>query len=271
MNIIGHNAKLMYRRINQGYKKSHCNVWAWNHPSGKPNFGDALFLDIVRELAGEGAGMYGGERFFYPGGSVLHCANEGDVMWGVGLNNPSLHFLKKFPKDIIIAGVRGPITQAFVQHSLKRGCPPVIGDPAFLLPKLFSDYKVVSKYRVGYILHYKDNTIFSVGSDSILIDPLRDPRIVIPEILSCDFIVSSSLHGIIIAEMYGIPARWLRPASISEPPFKFYDYYLSTGRSPKPVSTVGEALLVGGERGGDYDFQEKLIDSFPFELFSDNA
>lgn len=270
MKILTDNSNIILQRLTKSYKSSGFKPWAWEHPTGKPNFGDALFLEIVHKLIGDENEVFDNEakRIFYPGGSVLHCANEGDIMWGVGLNNPRHHFFKLFPNDIRICGVRGPITQSFIQHSLKREQPPVIGDSAFLIPSLFPEYQRTNKYKMGFIPHYKDATNFKLDYESLLIDPLRKPKEVIHDILSCDFIVSSSLHGIIIAEMYGIPARWLKPERINEPPFKFYDYYLSTKRHPTPASTIEEAIKLGGEEHGNYEFSEKLLKTFPFEFYS---
>ena len=57
-------------------------------------------------------------------------------------------------------------------------------------------------------------------------------------ILDSSFVISSSLHGIIISEAYGIPARIIRPDDFFadkfwqyEPLFKYEDYYYGTGRS----------------------------------------
>ena len=52
---------------------------------------------------------------------------------------------------------------------------------------------------------------------------------------ACAYIVSSSLHGICVAEAYGIPAVWVRLAdNIVGGEFKFRDYYASTGRDMHP-------------------------------------
>ena len=51
---------------------------------------------------------------------------------------------------------------------------------------------------------------------------------VIDEILSCDFIISESLHGLIVAEAYCVPNKWVEFMEHDEKlTFKFYDFYES--------------------------------------------
>lgn len=62
------------------------------------------------------------------------------------------------------------------------------------------------------------------------------------EIVNSQFVISSSLHGVIIAEVYGIPAVLLVNKS-DEAWFKYDDYYLGTGREVYlTAQTVEEAL-----------------------------
>ena len=78
--------------------------------------------------------------------------------------------------------------------------------------------------------------------------------------------ISSSLHGIVVAEAYGIPARYLRVTE-NEYIIKYQDYYLGTNRTHfQFAASVEEALLLGGEEPGSCDL-EKLYDAFPFEYW----
>ena len=87
---------------------------------------------------------------------------------------------------------------------------------------------------------------------------------------SANLVVSSSLHGIILAEAYGIPAILLRNP-IDKSMFKYYDYYGSTRRNSFPiVDTLEEALNVTPsipENGIISELQEGLIKSFPNDLW----
>lgn len=70
----------------------------------------------------------------------------------------------------------------------------------------------------------------------------QNPTWMLEKILSCKLVLSSSLHGIVFAEAFGVPARWLElPGSKkSEKGFKYHDYY---------SGTRGRAVL-GDESGG---------------------
>ena len=59
-----------------------------------------------------------------------------------------------------------------------------------------------------------------------------DIESVICEILSCKYILSTSLHGIIVSHAYGIPALWMEKGYIDTDGFKFNDYFSSVGISP---------------------------------------
>ncbi len=52
---------------------------------------------------------------------------------------------------------------------------------------------------------------------------------VIRKILDSEFVISSSLHGLIIADAFGVPSRLLKITD-TEPLFKYRDYYEGTGR-----------------------------------------
>lgn len=270
MDCIKHNLRLLMSRAFPPDRKIDPVVWTWRHDSDKPNFGDELFLRIVEAILGrsvltEPDGNH--RRSFFPGGSILHRCTEGDVLWGVGINNPKFHFNKLFPSDVDIRGVRGPITASFIKHSLKREIPPVIGDPALLVSRLFPlEEQSVQHSEAGLVHHFNATNTDPQPEHILRINPLRNSSEVIRDITRCNFIVSSSLHGIIVAESYGIPARWLRSHNV--PDFKFYDYYLSTGRKPEPCDSLKDALAQGGQPGiTDFDY-EKLESSFPFDCFT---
>ena len=85
------------------------------------------------------------------------------------------------------------------------------------------------------------------------------------------------MHGIIVAESYGIPTVLLDDIP-GDDFFKYEDYYLSTGRSnflstgrsnfPR-AKTVEEGYIIAGEINPNLSImQKKLLDSFPVEYFS---
>jgi pyruvyltransferase len=134
-----------------------------------------------------------------------------------------------------VYAVRGPRTRAKL---LEQGidCPEIFGDPALLLPKFFNP-SVEKKFSVGIIPHYIDK------DHPWLVTYRNDPQVriidveggtyqFVEEVKSCEFIVSTSLHGLICSDAYGVPCQWIDLSNrLWGGSFKFIDYFESVGRS----------------------------------------
>jgi pyruvyltransferase len=163
-------------------------------------------------------------------GSILHRMAEGDIVWGSG----AIHDVPiNPPASVTFRAVRGPLTRSLIQADV----PEVYGDPAMLLPRIFAP-RSIKTFRVGIVPHLKEASVVRTTDPSIsMIDVLADWRSVVRRIIECEVILSSSLHGLIVAEAYGVPALWFSATDkVRGRGFKFRDYYLSTGReAPQPV------------------------------------
>jgi pyruvyltransferase len=160
-------------------------------------------------------------------GSLIHRIQAGDVVWGTGA-------IKGLPVEVPatarVLAVRGPLTRRL----LGAAAPEVYGDPALLLPRFYDEPQVVT-YEVGVVPHYLDKRYMRSPPDPAIltIDVQADWRIVVDNIRRCRSILSSSLHGLIVAEAFGIPATWVSAGDrLPGGEFKFHDYYLATGREP---------------------------------------
>ena len=158
-------------------------------------------------------------------GSIIDKAKSEHIILGSGLLDEKI----KFKKDADFRFVRGPLTR---QRIINAGgtCPEIYGDPVLLLP-LFCD-ESPKEYDVGIVPHYTDYKYFvEKFPDYKIINVInKDPLEVAREITKCRTIMSSSLHGIICAHAYGIPAAWIRFNKKSPlTKFKFVDYYQSVG------------------------------------------
>ena len=203
-------------------------------------------------------------------GSLLYFANDGDVLWGTGSNN-------KYPNkddykfsNLDVRAVRGPLTKAFLEENFGIHCPEIYGDPGLLFPFLFPEFKRKINPSRSYIFipHVYERGLFP--KQDPIVYPTEPWNEVIEKILDSEFVISGSLHGIIIAEAYGIPARYVR-LSEKEPLFKYQDYYLATGRSDFAFArSVEEALEMGGEAPAQFD-PERLYDAFPFEFWDNHT
>lgn len=179
-------------------------------------------------------------------GSTLGDMDSRSVVCGAGAIEQHQHFPEK---PLKVLSVRGPLTRNIL---LQQGieCPPVYGDPAMLLPLFYQPVKRKPKYRLGVIPHYVDKETEGVkhllqSPSTHLIDILlpsngltqmsiaRYWKEWIDELCSCAVIVSSSLHGLILAEAYGIPTVWAEFShEVNGNGFKFRDYYASIGITP---------------------------------------
>ncbi len=165
-------------------------------------------------------------------GSIIERSRQGDVIWGSGSKFPEHQSSLKRR----IVAVRGPRTLELLRPRVSE---LTFGDPAILLPLLFPQTRSIGDgtlRRIGLIPHYVDSDILvppqGDDKDWVLIDVQGDWRTVISLITSCDLVVSSSLHGIIVAEAYGISAVWVQPSDrIFGGTHKFHDYFEGTGRS----------------------------------------
>lgn len=90
----------------------------------------------------------------------------------------------------------------------------------------------------------------------------------IDEICQYEKVISSSLHGIILAEAYGISAVFFRGLHKTVD-FKYLDYYHSTGRTKiKVAENIDEALNMEPLPLPDLSSLLKgLLDSFPYDLW----
>lgn len=207
------------------------------------NFGDAMAPIILQHILGVGEKIEWADKEtnkkIVSTGSVIYGVREGDVVWGTGMISDTIFVM---PNDVKILALRGPMTMARLRNAKATY---VFGDPGMLMPLIYQP-KTEKKYEIGYVPHYMDkaNHYFK-GKHTI--DPLRPPHEVIDRITECKAIVSSSLHGIIIAEAYGIPAYWIVVSDkIIGGQFKFNDYFLGTGRQPQNpnTSSIGDMVAL---------------------------
>jgi len=203
---------------------------------GKPNFGDLLTPLLLKRFCNLSSE--------WSDSSAAHLIGVGSIL--EKLDNDRCYiiagsgFLKEGSKrengrDWIL-GLRGPL-------SLKRIKVPssnsgiVLADPGLLADELVPLEDKV--HDLGIVSHWSDTTL-SLNPTFLKYKPLiinvaDDPLKVISQIGKCKKIVSSSLHGIILADAFGIPRRIEIPPLALEKPhqegglFKWMDYSASIG------------------------------------------
>lgn len=221
------------------------------------NFGDELTPLIIQKLLPKQ------ELIFYKSkvpednkaeiltslGSIIHLIPDGSYVWGTG-HNPNK---QRVPKNLKVFATRGPISMNHLNnhgYDLDKN-KIAFGDPALLIPRLFPEWAepLDVKHEVTLIPHHNDVPLINdiiINKPKINITYCNSGVFnVIQDIRSSKKIISSSLHGIILAEMLGKKAVWLQleNSKKTETSEKYLDYYLSTGRNDiDPTQTIDESL-----------------------------
>ncbi|MBR6736874.1 MAG: polysaccharide pyruvyl transferase family protein [Clostridia bacterium] len=194
-------------------------------------------------------------------GSIIGATYQNSVVWGTGLLKGNRKYWWRSVRKLDIRAVRGPETRDTL---IKNGynCPEVYGDPAIILPLIYTPKDTEKEYDYKVVPNY----IFLDGQDCILSPLTNDWKSFVDELVKCKLVISSSLHGIILAESYGIPAIMLKSSLDT---FKFRDYYYSTGRFDIPIAnSVEEALSMKIPEVPDLTgLRQGLIDAFPYDIW----
>lgn len=253
----------------------------WNE---QPNFGDALnpillkhFFDIeaVWSPLSEARLVGAGSCLQWVASEVKAHPHEMHI-WGTGY---------MYDKE-------SPVASSMVKHHAVRGANSkllgkltdvVLGDPGILSSLLF-EKQIGKKYRVGVVPHLwnqDDDVLTSIAnhySDVKIISVSDDPLIVLEDIASCDFIFSSSLHGLIVADSFGIPNQWVGlTKELFGGNWKFDDYYSVYNIKQQKMLKFSKQLIMQREieklinnfepRNGIKEMQQSLIQAFPKNAF----
>lgn len=283
------------------------------------NLGDALSPIIVSFLSGlpvTHVAAASTQVRLAAVGTIGHMFSGGDVsFWGTGTSphlNPALPADERIPyrrpsdTTVTVYATRGPFTRNLLAPD--DAGPAVYGDPLWLLPR-FHTAPVKKTHELGVILHLSelaDRSYHAVprpdhvryqlpasADGSIkLINTVTEPTVEalrerLDDILSCKRIVSTSLHGMVFAESYGIPCLYFSPRA-STPglgqvdlsteegiDLRLNDLYRGLGMSsldvwyqPRRQETNWDALIAAIDRAW---FPKKLdedalIEAFPLQI-----
>lgn len=263
-----------------GLTSSRNLYWFYKKSDGL-NFGDWIGPYLFEKIA-KRQPTYFDPRIRTLGSYISACGSilshirrpNSAIVWGSGAIKPGVNFAK--PKKI--HAVRGPLSRMIC---LDQGfdCPPVFGDPGILLPKYFNPVRLSETYPLGIVPHFTDlqiaKKLFADRDDILIIDVRRDVEAVVNDINACQAIISTSLHGMVIAQAYGIPVAWATMSDkIIGGSFKFNDYFLGVGldyqtplkidiSKPQPFSELVSATK--GARRLDFAKQsDQLLSACPF-------
>lgn len=261
----------------------------------KKNFGDLIGPWILEELTARPVYNTIGQLSSTVGacmtvGSVItEMQRPGMTIWGSGLIAPlstaAIKRLKPREPEAILA-VRGKHTRKQLMNELGWDVPEVYGDPALLMPYLFQPEtkRPLDRSGLSVIPHYSHKAVLS--HDHIKrfggypVEVQRQAKEVITEVALSDVVISTSLHGLVLAQAYEIPWVWLRitDKTLAGDEFKFEDFFTVLER--KQVSVIE----VTTDELKDLDLAEvaqsaivpksyfeplKLVQALPFQVRED--
>lgn len=194
----------------------------WRHDNGEHNFGDELNTLILDRLGFHHQLSSPDEAELVAIGSVLEHL---PAYWPGSVVGAGKQFedTKLYLSDARVFALRGKLTLSGTVGL--GGHQPVLGDPGLLASYFVRQPR--AKYDLGVVPHHRDHELYQRFSYGRYIDPRQPAEKVIQEIASCKRIVSSSLHGLVVADAFEIPRQaepFLQQLPDEGGDFKFRDY-----------------------------------------------
>lgn len=207
------------------------------------NLGDALSAVMVAAVSGRGirhTPMQARGRRLSAVGTIGHSLQGGEIhVWGTGCSNYANPLsrgeekrLYTVPPDtkLLVHATRGPISWKLLTGA-SPGQDAVYGDPVWLLPRFYSA-PAKKTAELGVIIHLSELAdrdyeahpkpeLLRYVVPASLQGQVRLINTITPvtaagmrermnDILSCKRIISTSLHGLVFAESYGIPCLYIQ-------------------------------------------------------------
>lgn len=231
----------------------------------QPNFGDAINRKIVARTAGrrvEWARLDSADILAI--GSVLGFEAtirrlqgpmaDHPLIWGSGLLSDPGDALAGIRVGARCLAVRGPLTAAKL-----TGFDGVLGDAGLLCPQVLP-YDGV-RAGVAYVPHHAQwknpDRLEALAAEGLRIIDVRqaDPWDVVAQIAGCEMVLSASLHGLVVADAYGVPNIWVAASDwmATEGAFKFQDYFASVGRKVDGAVSLAEGRRLAARAAVGFD------------------
>jgi pyruvyltransferase len=231
------------------------------NPRRTKNVGDQLNVSLIRALTGRRVVAAPAHTADYlcigslldmilrkPGSRAAY--RRPLEVWGAGfIAAPGEHPYVKavapesFGRPVVFHAVRGRHTLERIKAMGFSGDGVALGDPGLLAGLLADGNATPKRFALGLVPHYVDttepvwrNVQAKLGNVRILrvSDP---PERFVAEMRECETIISSAMHGLVIADALGIPNRLARISDrLIGGDYKFADYYSVFGVHPEPLS-----------------------------------
>ncbi|WP_347175246.1 polysaccharide pyruvyl transferase family protein [Polaribacter uvawellassae] len=203
----------------------------------KENFGDLLSKYIVEKISNKKVIHVDptnrwvrnlGIKHYLAIGSIINKATKKSIVWGSGIIKKDQNI-----RESNFVAVRGPKTSKRIEE-LGYETTYIYGDPG-ILSNLFYRKEIKKKYKYGIIPHYVDykeiKKKYSKNNSTLVIDLMcSNVEDIFEKVKSCEFVFTTSLHGVIISHCFNIPALWIKFSDkLAGDNVKFYDYFESVG------------------------------------------
>lgn len=261
------------------------NIYTFN----SLNFGDGinkLFWEKITEkkIINNNSNLH-----YITTGSIMCLVNNKSIIFGTGFIDKNADIggcnFKSINNNIYqtphsIIAVRGPLSRQKLLD-FKIQCPENYGDPLILMPCIYNNYKnIQNNIFIGIIPHYIDKknenynllkkNLENKGYNVIYIDIEvgNDYKRFIDNINKCNYIISSSLHGIIMGIVYKKKTIYIEfSKNVIGNGFKFQDFFKSINVNYKNIN-VYDVSVLDNIINIDYDYLlkigRKLISLIPF-------
>ena len=260
----------------------------------KPNMGDLLNKDMLEDifhiqvergdrLTSNMSGIGSGLHYVQWSLSVSNrlkqiaylpfAAREYHV-WGTGFLNSAGKATPFYFSKMQFHCLRGKLTQNRVEAIIHQKLDIPLGDGGLLAERWTGPQK--KKYRIGIIPHFREQDhplvkkLNESYEDSTVIDLTEPPRTVVETIGSCEYILSSSLHGLIVADSFHIPNMHILFYPMGErimgDGYKYSDYYSSFDLEDQPRLIDPDHLPTAAEIQENYKIDEAAVEKKKDEL-----
>lgn len=202
----------------------------WYRGAGDRNFGDALTRVLFARLAGvELTWSSPAEAQLFGAGSIAHRipSDFTGVVWGTGYMWATQGGDLRHAR---VLAVRGPLSAS--QGQL-QGCGGLLyADPGLLAGQLLAA-RPRARHRLGVVPHYADAELRKRWR-GYPVDVRGGVERVVAQVATCQRVVTSSLHVLILADSLGIENRWEPSDAVIGHGHKFRDYAAAFGESIRP-------------------------------------
>lgn len=250
-----------------------------------PNMGDELNKDIIEKLfgyevvrtnylfgkisgIGSGLGNYTLEGPLWKKilKKMSNVVSPKVNIWGTGFVSYKEKDAPLYKSKIEFNAVRGELSKKRIEKLLNKKLDNIVLGDAGILSSYLLDEMPEKKYDVGIIAHYKEKDakvfeeLLKKFPNSVLIDVQDTPLNVTRKIAECKCIISSSLHGLIIADSLRVPnIHIVVTNNLLGDGFKFNDYYSAYGLDNFYVDMNTTTIEDLGYVYSNYKITDKMV------------